>query len=92
MTSLFWWIYLNGGFAGVILTVPGLGVAVLLLATIFGKMTERWTAWALAAILLLVFSMLSAFSIGLLTWPLALLLLTLSLWKLLHSRRGRKAG
>lgn len=51
---------------------------------IFLSGKERWTALALVATLLLLFSILAAFSIGIFIAPLALILLGFSIWKCRH--------
>ncbi len=65
-----------------LLVVFGLAVAALVYAGIFLDRRERWTAFLLAAISVLLFSFLSIFSIGIFIAPFGLALLGLSLWKL----------
>jgi len=60
----------------------GLVTAALVYLSMFLSGKERWTALMLAAILLLLFSILAIFSIGIFIAPVGLLLLGLSLWKL----------
>ena len=64
----------------------GLVTAALVFMSIFLEGKERWTALMLAAILLLLFSILAIFSIGIDIAPVGLLLLGLSLWNRLHYR------
>ncbi len=72
------------------LTILGLVVVFLIVTSVLNKQKERWTALLLVAILLLGFSILTIFSVGLITAPLALFLLGLSIWKLVHQRIGRE--
>jgi hypothetical protein len=60
------------------------GALVYLSMSLNGK--ERWTALMLAAILILLFSILAIFSIGIFIAPVGLLLLGVSLWKRFHYR------
>ncbi|MDD4859007.1 MAG: hypothetical protein PHR56_02225 [Dehalococcoidales bacterium] len=59
----------------------GLFVALVLMG-IFLEGKERWKVLTLAAILLILFSALSIFSIGIFLAPIALLLLGFSIWKI----------
>ena len=70
----------------IILTVFGLMVAFLIFVSVLNREKERWTGLLLVAILLLGFSALSIFSIGLFLAPIALFLLGISIWKLVHQR------
>jgi uncharacterized membrane protein len=66
-------------------------VAVLFLAVMafLSKGKDRWIAFILVSALLLGFSVLSLFSIGLMVAPLALFLLVFSLLKLRRGKRER---
>lgn len=70
---------------GALLFVLGFLVA----AAVFVRDNRRWTILAATAIVLLGFSALTIFSIGLGTAPLALILLGISLWKLARRRATR---
>ena len=65
-----------------------LGAVVLFLAvmSIPNRGKARWTALILCAILLLGFSALTIFSIGIFMAPVALLLLGFSIWKSRHTK------
>jgi hypothetical protein len=65
---------------GAIVFILGLLVANVILI----KDKQRWMALALTAILLLGFSVFSIFTLGLITAPVALILLGIALWKLLR--------
>jgi hypothetical protein len=67
----------------------GAVIAVLVFMGIFVSGEERWMALALVATLLLLFSVLAIFSIGIFIAPVALLLLGFSLWKYRHSEPKR---
>jgi uncharacterized membrane protein len=66
-------------------------VAVLFLAVMafLSKGKDKWIAFILVSALLLGFSVLSLFSIGLMVAPLALFLLVFSLLKLRRGKRER---
>lgn len=70
----------------ILLGVAGTLFVVLVLMGIFFERKERWTVFTLVAILLILFSALSIFSIGIFIAPVALILLGIALWKLLHHR------
>ena len=70
----------------IILTVFGLVVASLVFVSVLNREKERWMGLLLVAILLLGFSALAFFGIGLYITPIALFLLGMSIWKLVHRR------
>ena len=70
----------------VLLGVAGALLVALVMMGIFFEGKERWKIFTLVAILLILFSALSIFSIGLFMAPVALFLLGLSLWKQFHHR------
>ena len=70
----------------IILTVFGLVVASLVFVSVLNREKERWMGLLLVAILLLGFSALVFFSIGLYITPIALFLLSMSIWKLVHQK------
>ena len=70
----------------IILTVFGLVVASLVFVSVLNREKERWMGLLLVAILLLGFSALAFFGIGLYITPIALFLLGMSIWKLVHQR------
>ncbi len=66
-----------------------LGLAVILLISIaVTRENERWMALLLSGILISGFSAMTIFSIGLLIFPIALLLVCISVWKLRHNQVG----
>lgn len=70
----------------ILLAVTGILFIALVIMGIFFEGKERWTIFTLVAILLILFSALSIFSIGLFIAPVALFLLGFSLWKWFHHR------
>jgi hypothetical protein len=70
----------------IILAIFGIVVVYLVATGLLNKTRERWKALLLVAVLLLGFSVLSIFSIGLFIAPFALSLLGLSIWKLVHKK------
>jgi hypothetical protein len=76
----------------VIFTIFGIVILYLVLTSILNNAKERWLDLLLVGILLLGFSVLSIFSIGLYIAPVALFLLGLSIWKLLHQRIEGRTG
>jgi len=73
----------------ILIGISGLVIATLICMGIFFAEKERWTALALAATLLLMFSVLSIFSVGIFIAPVGLFLLGLSIWKLVHRQTAR---
>jgi hypothetical protein len=76
----------------VLFGISGAGFVALVLMGIFLGGKERWTVFILVAILLLLFSALTIFSIGIFVAPVALILLGISLWKLLHRKTKNIEG
>lgn len=74
----------------ILISIAGLVTATLIFMGIFLADKKRWTALALAAALMLLFSILSIFSVGIYTAPVGLFLLGFSIWKLLHHQTVRK--
>jgi len=74
----------------ILMGISGLVVATLVFMGIFFAGKARWTALAFVATLLLIFSILSIFSVGLFIAPMGLFLLGFSIWKLLHHQIARK--
>jgi ABC-type transport system involved in cytochrome c biogenesis permease subunit len=72
----------------ILLGIAGVLVIALVMMGIFFEGKERWTIFTLAAILLILFSALSIFSMGIFIVPVALLLLGFSIWKW-KSRRNK---
>ncbi len=70
----------------VLLGVAGALFVSLVLMGIFFQRRERWNVFLLVAILLILFSALSVFSIGIFIAPVALFLLGFSIWKVWHYR------
>ena len=70
----------------ILLGIAGALFVALVLMGIFLEGKERWKVFTLVAILLILFSALSIFSIGIFIAPVALLLLGFSIWK---SRRNK---
>ena len=71
------------------LGIFGLVIATLVLMGIFLAGKERWTAFILVATSLLLFSVLSIFSVGIFIAPVGLFLLGFSLYKMLHRETKR---
>jgi hypothetical protein len=71
-----------------------LGVVVVFLATIgvLASGRDRWIPLSLAAILLLGFSALTFFSVGMYVVPVGLLLLGFSIWKLARRKSSPMAN
>ncbi|MDD4924647.1 MAG: hypothetical protein PHF74_07460 [Dehalococcoidales bacterium] len=74
-----------------LLVIFGLVVMLLVLIGIKASENERWMALLLLGILLLGFSALTIFSVGLFTTPIALFLTIMSAWKLVH-KKARLVG
>ncbi len=70
----------------ILLGVAGILFVILVMMGIFFERKERWTVFTLVAILLILFSALSIFSIGIFVAPVALLLLGFSILKFRHYR------
>lgn len=82
-------LYITG--INILMGVSGLVIATLVFMGIFFAGKERWTAMALAASLLLLFSALTIFSVGIFIAPVGLFLLGFSIWKLLHRPTAYRA-
>jgi len=65
----------------IVLGVAGTLFVILVSMGIFFEGKERWRVFILVAILLILFSALTIFSIGLFVAPIALCLLGFALWK-----------
>jgi hypothetical protein len=80
-----WWEFADRMVVASVL-LSALGVAVVFLTTMgtLARGKGRWTPFTLAAILLLGFSALTFFSLGIYVAPVGLLLLGFSIWKLAH--------
>jgi hypothetical protein len=76
----------------VVFGISGAGFIALVLMGVFLPGGERWKVFVLVAILLLLFSVLTMFSIGIFVAPVALALLGIALWKLLRPRDKNIAG
>ena len=72
----------------ILLGVAGALFVALVMMGIFFESKERWIVFTLVAILLILFSALTIFSIGLFIAPVALFLLGFSIWKLSRHRTG----
>lgn len=70
------------GIMQILMGVLGVMVVLLVVLGILSRGKERWTSLTLGAILLLGFSALTLFSVGIFVAPVALILLGISLWKL----------
>src|ERR1039457_5453207 len=68
----------------IILTILGLAAAFLLIAGILNADRERWVRLLLFAILLIGFSAIAIFSIGLFIAPIASILFAVASWKLVR--------
>lgn len=85
-----WWQLSNRiGVVRALMGALGVMAVLLLVMGILSRDKKRWTALALDAILVLGFSALTLFSVGLLTAPVALALLAFSLWRLVRRRTGQ---
>lgn len=80
------WVEPTYAVVGFILGAPGAIIALLVAMGIMSRDKLRWTALFLAAIMILGFSALVFFSIGILFAPVGLVLLGISIWKLTHYR------
>ena len=81
------------GFVQILLGALGVVVALLVATGVLGRGEERWTALGFAATLILGFSAIAFFSVGMLTTLPGLAFLALSIWKLTHhSTERRKLG
>jgi hypothetical protein len=91
---LFGWL-MHGHFSVLVIRalMAGLGVvlAVMLVQAFRGTYTERWVTLLLVGVLLLGFSIFVIFSFGILTLPVAIILLALSVFKLIFSPSYRSA-
>jgi low temperature requirement protein LtrA len=78
--------YESAGLA--LLVIFGLVVMLFILIGAKTRENERWMALLLLGILLLGFSALTIFSVGLFTTPIALFLTVMAVWKLVHKKAG----
>ena len=69
------------GPVNILLGIAGALFVALVLMGIFLEGTEQWRVFTLVAILLILFSALSIFSIGIFIAPVALFLLGFSIWR-----------
>ena len=74
------------GIMQILMGALGVMVVLLVILGILSRGRERWTSLTLGAILLLGFSALTIFSVGMFVAPVGLFLLGFSIWKLLHHR------
>ena len=72
----------------VLLVIFGLVIMLLVFIGVKTRNNERWMALLLLGILLLGFSALTIFSVGLFIAPIALFLAIMSAWKLVHKNAG----
>ena len=80
-----WWEFAERwALARILLAALGIVVAFLATIGVLGRNRDRWIPMSLTAILLLGFSALTFFSLGVYLAPFALLLLGFSIWKLVH--------
>ena len=86
-----WWELANHeGFLQILMGALGVVVALLVATGVLGRGEERWTALGFAATLILGFSAIAFFSVGMLTTLPGLALLALSIWKLTHHPTERR--